>query len=504
MELPSWILLVSFFIFAFTFRKILNSIRKSNHNLTVKLPPGPRKMPLIGHLHLFTSTDPPHRIFRNLAIKFGPFMHLQLGEISTIIISSPEVANEFFKTCDINFAYRPSYVTAEIFSYGNIDISFAPYGEYWRGLRKICTLELLSMKRVQSFRLIREEEFLNLCKWIASREGTLIDLTERVQMTVYDVITRACLGKKRGDQAAFVSMIEQTLKMISGLEIENMYPSIKIFHLMSGLTRRAKKLFQEIDSILSEIIKEHQTDINAARSTSTDQDEQFEDFVDILLKSEQSLSTDSIKSVLMDVFVAGTDTASLVVDWAMAELLKNPRSMKKAKDEVRQVYDKQGYVDESYLHELKYLKLVIKETLRLHPPAPLLGPRENRESCVFHGYALPPKTRVLVNAWAIGRDPRHWKEAESFIPERFLDNSIDFKGNNFEYIPFGAGRRMCPGMSFGLANVELALAMLLYHFDWNLPLGQNPEEMDMKDTSGTVATRSEPLHVIPVVTKPLP
>ena len=179
-----------------------------------------------------------------------------------------------------------------------------------------------------------------------------------------------------------------------------------------------------------------------------------------------------------DIFAAGSETSATAVDWAMAEMIKNPSVMKKAQDEVRQVFSRKGSVDETGISEMKYLKCVVKETLRLHPSVPLLLPRESREKCEINGYEIPARTRIIVNAWAMGRDPRYWTEPESFMPERFLDSSIDFKGTNFEYIPFGAGRRICPAMLFGLINVEVPLATLLYHFDWKLPNGMKNEELD--------------------------
>ena len=179
-------------------------------------------------------------------------------------------------------------------------------------------------------------------------------------------------------------------------------------------------------------------------------------------------------------------------------MMKNPRVMKKAQDEVRQVFNTKGSVDETSLSEMKYLKCVVKETLRLHPSAPLLLPRECREEFEINGYKIPAKTRVLVNAWAMGRDPRYWIDPESFVPERFLDSSIDFKGTNFEYIPFGAGRRICPGMLFGLINVELPLAMLLHHFDWKLPEGMNHEDLDMTESFGVTVCRKQDLNLIPI------
>ena len=144
------------------------------------------------------------------------------------------------------------------------------------------------------------------------------------------------------------------------------------------------------------------------------------------------------------------------------------------------------------------LKSVVKETMRLHPSLPFLLPRESREKCEINGYEIPAKTRIVINAWAIGRDHRYWSEPNSFIPERFLDSSVDFKGNNFEYIPFGAGRRICVGMSFGIINVELALAFLLYHFDWKLPNGIKHEDLDMAESFGATLKRKYVLKLIPI------
>ena len=190
------------------------------------------------------------------------------------------------------------------------------------------------------------------------------------------------------------------------------------------------------------------------------------------------------------------------INWAMAEMIRNPRVMKKAQVEVREVFNEKGKVDEIFMNELKYLKSVVKETLRLHPPAVFLVPRECGETCEIGGYHIPVKSKVLINAWALGRDPMYWTEAERFYPERFIDSSIDHKGSNFEYIPFGAGRRICPGISFGLLNVELTLAVLLYHFDWKLPNGMKSEDFDMTEKFGVTVARKNDICLIPVTSRP--
>lgn len=205
---------------------------------------------------------------------------------------------------------------------------------------------------------------------------------------------------------------------------------------------------------------------------------------------------------MQDIFIGGGETSSSVVEWGMSELIRNPRVMEEAQAEVRRVYDSKGYVDETELHQLIYLKSIIKETMRLHPPVPLLVPRVSRERCQINGYEIPSKTRIIINAWAIGRNPKYWGETESFKPERFLNSSIDFRGTDFEFIPFGAGRRICPGITFAIPNIELPLAQLLYHFDWKLPNKMNIEELDMKESNGITLRRENDLCLIPIARQP--
>lgn len=207
--------------------------------------------------------------------------------------------------------------------------------------------------------------------------------------------------------------------------------------------------------------------------------------------------------MLQDIFIGGTDTTSSAIDWAMAELMRNPRIMVKAQAEVRDAVKGKRTIDESDVEELSYLKLVISETLRLHTPAPLL-PRISRDKCEIGGYVLPVNTGILINAWALGRDPEYWQDPESFEPERFKNTCLDFTGSSMEYLPFGAGRRMCPGINFGLANIMFPLAQLLYHFNWNLPNGMKPEQLDMSEGLGLGNTRKENLYVVASATSHLP
>lgn len=200
---------------------------------------------------------------------------------------------------------------------------------------------------------------------------------------------------------------------------------------------------------------------------------------------------------LQDMFAAGTETTHITLEWAMAELVLNPSKMQKLQDQVRSVAPGGGkMVKEEELCQMSYLKAVIKETFRLHPPVPLLLARELLEDCPVQGYNIPKKTRLFVNAWAIGRDPKCWEAPLEFRPERFMDSAVDFTGNDLRFIPFGAGRRICPGSTFAVASVELALANLMHRFDWGLPAGLSREEFGMEEVAGLMAPREGRLHLV--------
>ncbi|MED6138668.1 hypothetical protein PIB30_076568 [Stylosanthes scabra] len=442
----------------------------------------------------------PHECLRNLASKYGPLMHLKLGEISNIIVSSPEMAQEIMKTQDLNFCDRPNLLFPRIIAYNRTSVVFGNYGDYWRHVRKICTMELLTTKRVQSFRHIREEEVSELVKEISQSEGSIFNLTQKIFSMTYGIAARAAFGKKYSYQEAYISSIEEALNLAGENFIGDLYPSIRVvLEMMSRTKAKLEELHIKTDKILQDIIDDHRN----RRSGKCE--EEGEDLVDVLLTfqgkdSEYPLTDDNIKAVIQDMFIGGGETSSSVVDWAMAEMIKKPKVMERAQAEVRRVYGNKGYVDESELHQLIYLKCIIKETLRLHPSVPLLVPRENKEPCQIKGYQIPANSRIIINAWAIGRDPKYWDDAVNFKPERFLDNySIDQRGTNFEFIPFGGGRRMCPGIAFATPNMELPLAKLLYHFDWKLPIGMMNEELDMTELFGITIRRRNDLCLIPII-----
>lgn len=196
--------------------------------------------------------------------------------------------------------------------------------------------------------------------------------------------------------------------------------------------------------------------------------------------------------------IAGMGTPTSVIEWAMAELMRSPETMKKAQEEVRAVV-KGNTVTEADLQNMHYMKLVIKETLRLHSP-PLLVPRVTKQHCNIDGYDIPANTNMLVNVWACETDPNSWENPDSFIPERFEDSPVNYLGADFQFIPFGAGRRFCAGMTFGLNMVEHIVADFLYRFDWKLPNGLQPHELDMTEVYGASVLPKNPLQIVPVST----
>ncbi|KAD5960374.1 hypothetical protein R6Q59_013507 [Mikania micrantha] len=470
-----------------------------NFTTSKNLPPGPPKLPILGNIHQLKGAAP-HRVLRTLARKYGPIMYLQLGQVPTVVISTPRLAQEILKTNDAVFADRPTTIASQILFYKAQDIAWAPYGNYWREMRKICTLELLSVKRVRSYNFIRDEEVARMCRCLESSAGRPVMLRDILVQMVNDVICRATVGDVCKDRSTLIDVLFDIMRAVVAFNMTSYYPSLQFFNVISGKKAKWLKRQKQLDDILEDILDEHR---NNRSSGAHDQ----EDLVDVLLRIkengdlDQPITYDNVKGIILDMIIGGTSTSSMTLEWAMAELMRKPEIMKKVQAEVRLVAKGDTIVEDD-IQNMHYMKMVVKETFRLHGP-PILVPRVSREPCTVDGFYIPLKTRILVNAWACGTDPDSWEDADSFVPERFETSSINYLGSDFQLLPFGGGRRICPGISFGVGIIENALANLLFHFDWELPNGLKPHELDLTEATVLSNLPKHPLEVVPVAMQSL-
>ncbi|CAN1309569.1 Cytochrome P450 71B36 [Linum perenne] len=464
------------------------------------LPPNPPKLPILGNLHQLGSL--PHQSLWRLSEKHGHVMQFHFGRIRAVIISSPEAAKEVMKVNDLATCSRPALDGTRRLTYDYLDVAFSPYADNWRFMRKMIILELFSLKRVRSFRFVREEEVKVLVdSLIGNRSATQqVNLTEKLYDLTANITFRMSFGfNYRGtefDKDRFHEVVHQAEAVMGSISAQQTLPRGIgwIVDKWTGHHKRIERVFGELDGFFSHVIEEH------VKRGSWEKADEDKDVIDVLLGVEMEESRlgresrftkDNIKAVLLNLFLGGIDTSALTVNWAMARLIANPNLMKKAQQEVRNIIGDKRRVTEDDIENLQYMKLIVKETLR---------PRESMSAVKICGYDVPAKTLIYVNAWGIGRDPRHWKDADKFVPERFEERSLDYKGQSFEYLPFGSGRRICPGINVGIVTVEIALANLLYWFDWELPDEMKGGDLSMDEQSGVSLTvsKKDPLLVVPV------
>ncbi|CAN6321944.1 unnamed protein product [Urochloa humidicola] len=470
----------------------------------LRLPPGPRTLPVLGNLHQIIGSALPHQRLRDLARLHGPVMQLRLGTVPTVVVSSPAAAMEVLKTHDGDCCSRPDTPGPRRLSYGHKDVAFAPYSECWREMRKLFVVELLSARRVQASQYAREAEVDKLIGHLTSANQKPVYLQDHIFRLMDGIVGTVALGSIYGtEQFAhkkhFHDLFDEAMGVKSSFSTEDYFPNVfgRLVDRLTGLVSRREKVFLEIDAFFNKIIDGH---LEPLRPTPDNKP----GFIDVLIgltKDQEGsfrwFTRDHIKGMLSDTFIGGVDTNSVTVVWAMAELIRNPHVLKKAQDEIRAVVGNKERAQPDDLPKLKYLKTVLKETLRLHPVAPLLAPRESMQHVKICGYDVPAKTRIFVNAWAIGRDPIIWSNPEEFDPERFNGSDIDFNGAHFELLPFGAGRRMCPGVAMGVAVVEFTLANLLYCFEWELPEGMTAKDVSMEEAGGLTINKKVPLELVP-------
>ncbi|EOA14698.1 hypothetical protein CARUB_v10027973mg [Capsella rubella] len=477
-------------LLAFTFIKSLFG------QTTTKLnsPPSPWRLPLIGNLHQLSLH--PHRSLHSLSVRYGPLMLLHFGRVPTLVVSSADMAHDVMKTHDLKFASRPKRKAVATFLNGK-DVAFSPYGESWRQFKQ---------KMVQSFEKVREEEINLMMEKIEKAISTSspVSLSGLLSSLTSDLICRIALGRKfRGDSEEesdrynVFEIVRKTMELSGAFPFGEYIPSLAWIDTIRGLDSKVEEVSNKINSFLERAMQKNVEDHT---------DKERSAFVDILVSIQRDMTmgfeigNSELQNIILDVFLGGTATTFTLLEWTMTELMRRPEYMKKLKDDICSASPRKDtlYVSEEEVEKMSYLKAVIKEVLRLHPPVPIIL-RGLCEDVNLKGYDIAAGTQVIISAWAIQRDTATWGlDAEEFRPERHLDSPVEFEGQDFMYIPFGSGRRRCPGIRFGLAMAEVTLANLVKRFDWRAevePLGDG--KPDQTEATGVDVCRKFPLVVFP-------
>lgn len=482
------------------------------------LPPSPPGFPLVGHLPLLGSL--PHWTLRAMAGTHGPVMLLRLGRVPIVVASSAAAAQEAMKARDVAFAGRYRGPMVERLLYG-CDMAFAPYGEHWRQARRVCVLHLLSQRCVLSFRRVREQEAAALLDRVRGAGAGLdaaVNLSHLLVAYSSVVLLRAAFGNDSsygldGEGKILRKLLVDFEELLGWGTLGEVVPWLAWVDSLRGVHAKATRTFDALDGFLERGIADHRTRRRGGRREGDgggDDDDSRRSFVSVLLdvKEEEEagggilFDTVAVKAIILDMFLAGSSTTASIVEWAMAELINHPDEMHKLQEEIRTAIHGGGdnQVTEDHLGKLRHLRPVLKETVRLHMPSPLVM-RETVEDTELLGYHVPACTRVIIDVGAIARDPATWERAEEFLPERWFGDdggplaAAAAAGHDFTFLPFGGGRRGCPGAGFGMASVELVLTSLLYHFDWELPAG-GASTVDMDEVGGLAVRLKKPLRLV--------
>uniref|UniRef100_A0A1J3JRJ5 Cytochrome P450 71B19 n=1 Tax=Noccaea caerulescens TaxID=107243 RepID=A0A1J3JRJ5_NOCCA len=492
------LILITFASLIFVGKKI----KRSKWNL----PPSPPQFPIIGNLHQVGEL--PHKSLQRLAERTGHVMLVRLGFVPVTVISSKEAAEEVLRTHDLDCCSRPNLVGTRLLSRGFKDIGFTPYGEEWKERRKFAVRELFCLKKVMSFRHIREEECDFLVKELSKSavDQSPVDLSKTLFWLTASILFRVALGQNFHentfiDKDEIEELVFEAETALASFTCSDFFPVAGLGWLvdwLSGQHKRLNDVFLKLDALFQHVIDDH-----LSPRRSKDHEDIIDSMLNVIHKQGENdslkLTVDHIKGFLANIFLAGIDTGAITMIWAMTELARNPKLMKKVQGEIRDCLgSNKERITEEDVEKVPYLKMVIKETFRLHPAAPLILPRETMAHIKVQGYDIPPKRRILVNVSAIGRDPKLWNNPEEFNPERFIDSPVDYRGQHYELLPFGAGRRICPGMAMGIATVELGLLNLLYFFDWRVLDGMTHEDIDTEEAGTLTIVKKEPLKLVPV------
>ncbi|CAH2053173.1 unnamed protein product [Thlaspi arvense] len=472
--------------------------KKPKNSRGYNLPPSPPSLPIIGHLHLLFSTLT-HKSFQKISSKYGPLLHLRLFNVRLILVSSASVADEIFRLHDVNVSSRDGSSIDESLVFGSSGFLTAPYGDYWKFMKKLVATKLLRPQAIEQSRGVRAEELERLYANLLdkAKKNESIEIGKEAMKFTNNTICRMSIGRscseKNGEAERLRELVFKSFALTKKIFIAN------LLHRVFGISVFRKEIMgvsRECDEFLEGILVKHE------EKPEKDQDK---DMMDLLLETyrdenaEYNISRKQIKSFLLEVFLAGTDTSAQTTQWTMAEIVSNPSILARLREEIDSVVGKTRMIQESDIPNLPYLQVVVKEGLRMHPPAPFLT-RTFRESCEIKGFYVPEDTVLFVNVYALMRDPSTWKDPDEFKPERFLASSRAGEENEvreqaMKYLPFGAGRRGCPGSSLAYIFQGTMIGLMVQCFDWKIEGGKVHME---EAVAGMNLTMAHPPKCTPV------
>nr|KAJ0201824.1 hypothetical protein LSAT_V11C600340830 [Lactuca sativa] len=485
----------------------------SSKGLAKTAPEAPGSWPIIGHLYLLSGSQVPHKLLGSMAHKFGPIFTIKLGVNRVLVVSNAEMAKECLTTNDRVFATRPKSMATELMGYNYANFALSPHVSYWREIRKIVVLELASHHRLQMLSQIRASELkssiTDLYKdWKTNKgssETIKVDMKQWFGNLILNMTMRVIFGNRfsHGEQKEdeFKISIRRLSELLGAFVPSDAIPWLRWMDI-GGYEKKMKKTAKELDVVIEGWLEEHRKKMNSTQHVD-EREEEEEAFMSALLsrvkevkKDLPGFSTDVIvKATCLALLAAATDTTTITLTWGLALLVNNPVVLKKAQEEIEKHVGRDRMVEESDLKNLVYLQAIINETMRLYPAAPLSVPHESTQDCIVGGYTVPKGTRLLVNIWKIQHDPEIWEDPFEFIPERFFTSKkdIDIKGQHFELIPFGSGRRMCLGISFAVNALQLILANIIHGFEFKNP---SSEAVDMTESPGLTNLKATPLELL--------
>ncbi|KAJ3686551.1 hypothetical protein LUZ61_015715 [Rhynchospora tenuis] len=471
--------------------------------------PSPVALPIIGHLHLLGRL--PHQSLYRIAHRHGPLVRVRLGGIDYLALNSPSTVKSFLKNNELTFSNRPTSTTILHLTYNGSDMSFTPYSPHWVFMRKLTMTQLLGGKTIDQLHFIRKEEVKRVLRrfYDKSRKGEKVNLSKELISLASSIISRMSVGRQwagKDDELVELKKVVNELEEIMGMfDLRDHVCVFKQFGKLGfdfqGIDSKAVEVKRWYDRMVERILREKEVE-RQKLSGNEDGEGMAKGILDLLMdvyddeNAEKKLTRENLKSYILNVLAAATSTTAITIEWALAEVMNHPIVLKKLLTELDTVVGKDRLIDESDLPRLPYLHAVIKETLRLHCPIPIIA-RISSEDCTIDGHFIPAGTRILVNSWAVCRDPESWKNPLEFDPERFTGddniNEIDYRGQHFQLLPFGSGRRMCPGVSLAQLVVKGGFAALVQCFDW--PSAES--SVDMTEGPGITLTRATSLDLMP-------